>query len=48
MAHFWKNEGYSGCGAIGRAVASSIREPRFESNAKIYMYFQLHWKAERK
>ena len=39
----------SGCDAVGRAVASDTRGPRFESSHRqIYMYYQLYWKDENK
>ena len=42
----------SGCGAVGRAVASNTRDPQFESSHGKFIYYQLykkmHWKDENK
>ena len=43
----------SGCGSVGRAVASDARGPRFESPQSLAkfifnIYFQLYWKGENK
>ena len=42
----------SGCGSVGRAVASNARGPRFESSHWqtfiLNIYCQLHWKDENK
>ena len=42
----------SGCGSVGRAVASNSRGPRFKSSYRqnfiLNIYCQLHWKDENK
>ena len=42
----------SGCGSVGRAVASDTRGPRFESSHRqkiiLNIYCQLYWKDENK
>ena len=42
----------SGCGSVGRAVASNARGPRFESSHRqkfiFNIYCQLYWKDENK
>ena len=53
MDHFWKTLG-SGCGLVGRAVASEPRGPQFERSHQQALYnlsfikCQLYWEDKNK